>query len=117
MTIALNNAEYKLDAIFQALANGTRRALLAKLRQGPAMVTELAKPFDLSLNAISKHLRVLEKAGLINRAISGRVHTCSLGATPLAEAGNWLLTYQEFWNANLHNFAAFVESGEDIKEK
>ena len=117
MISALTKNENQLDAVFQALANGTRRALLARLRKGPAMVTELARPFKLSLNAISKHLTVLENAGLISRTIVGRTHTCALGAMPMSKASGWLLTYQEFWDESLDNFTEFVESGADLKEK
>ncbi len=81
------------------------------------MVTELAKPFNISLNAVSKHLFVLERAGLVTRSFAGRVHYCSLGAMPMAQASNWLLTYQEFWEENLNNLTRFVESGADSQEK
>lgn len=100
----------RLDIIFQALANRTRRALLAQLKSGPAMVTELAKPFGMSLNAISKHLLTLERAGLIKRSIEGRVHYCALDAAPLAGAEEWLNAYEAFWSANLDNLAEFVEA-------
>jgi DNA-binding transcriptional ArsR family regulator len=114
-TVAMT--ENQLDDVFQALANSTRRALLGRLRRGPAMVTDLAKPFKLSLNAISKHLMVLERAGLIKRTVEGRVHSCSLGAKPMAKASEWLLTYQSFWEGSLDSLARFVESGEDLKVK
>jgi DNA-binding transcriptional ArsR family regulator len=103
----------RLDRIFQALANTTRRALLQRLKQGPAMVTELASPFGMSLNAISKHLIVLERAGLIDRHIEGRAHSCALRADPLADAETWLNTYQVFWDNKLDKLARFVESGKD----
>lgn len=113
MTTATFPSEDGLDLVFQALANRTRRALLARLKRGPAMVTELARPFGMSLNAISKHLSVLERAGLINRAIEGRVHSCALRAGPMADAEHWLSAYQVFWEDNLDNFTKFVESGQD----
>lgn len=103
-------ADDTLDLIFQALANRTRRALLATLKAGPSMVTELAKPFGMSLNAISKHLIVLERAGLIKRSIEGRVHSCALQAGPMANADEWLNAYSSFWNDNLDNFVVFVET-------
>lgn len=109
MTTAALAGDDRLDLIFQALANRTRRALLAQLKSGPSMVTELAKPFGMSLNAISKHLLVLERAGLINRSIEGRVHYCALDAAPLANAEEWLHAYETFWSANLDSFAKFVE--------
>ena len=117
MNRALPVNENQMDLVFQALANVTRRALLARLRGGPARVTELAKPFNMSLNAISKHLIVLEHAGLITRSSAGRVQYCRLGAKPMAQASNWLLTYQEFWDENLNKLTRFVESGADLKEK
>lgn len=102
--------EDRLDLIFQALANRTRRALLARLNAGPAMVTELAKPFGMSLNAISKHLSVLERAGLIDRSIEGRVHSCALNVGPMASAEQWIGAYTKYWNSQIDSLAAFVES-------
>ncbi len=90
MSHSVQNNEERLDLIFQALANRTRRALLARLKRGPAMVTELAKPFGMSLNAVSKHLNVLERASLINRSIEGRVHTCTLIPATITTAEKWL---------------------------
>ena len=103
-------ADDRLDMIFQALANRTRRALLARLNAGPAMVTELARPFGMSLNAISKHLTVLERAGLVDRSIDGRVHSCALNVGPLASAEEWISAYTKFWNSQIDSLAAFVES-------
>lgn len=99
----------KLDNVFHALANRTRRMLLEQLRTGPTIVTKLAEFYDMSLNAISKHLIVLEKAGLIRREKQGRTHICWLCADPLADAGTWLLTYRDFWHNQLDQLAAFVE--------
>jgi DNA-binding transcriptional ArsR family regulator len=108
--------DQQLDYVFQALGNRTRRALLARLRNGPSMVTELARPFDMSLNAVSKHLAVLERAGLVKRSIEGRVHSCSLGTAPMAEASEWLLEYREFWKGNLQNLKQFMESEKDQED-
>lgn len=110
MTTATLHSDDRLDEVFHALANRTRRALLARLKLGPAMVTELAKPFGFSLNAISKHLLVLERAGLIDRTVEGRVHSCALAAGPMASADEWLSAYQTFWDENLDSFAKFVET-------
>jgi DNA-binding transcriptional ArsR family regulator len=101
----------RLDAAFQALGDRTRRALLARLAIGPAMVTELARPFDMSLPAVSRHIRVLESAGLIARSVDGRVHRCSLAAGPLQSVEAWLSRYRRFWEANLDALARFVEAG------
>lgn len=110
MSALVASPEDRLDLVFQALANRTRRALLARLNVGPAMVTELAKPFGMSLNAISKHLNVLERAGLIDRSIEGRVHSCALNVGPMASAEQWLSAYTQYWNSQIDNLTAFVES-------
>lgn len=104
------SADDRLDLVFQALANRTRRALLSRVSAGPARVTELAEPFGMSLPAISKHLGILERAGLIRRSVKGRVHSCALGAEPMAEASEWLDAYRAFWEGNLDSLARFVES-------
>lgn len=86
-----------LDATFQALADPTRRAILARLAQGELSVMELAKPFDMSQPAISKHLKVLENAGLISRGRDAQRRPCKLEARPLAEATGWLIEYRQYW--------------------
>jgi DNA-binding transcriptional ArsR family regulator len=106
-------SEDRLDLVFQALANRTRRALLRRLAQGAEKVTSLAEPFGMSLNAISKHLQVLEGAGLVKRTVTGRVHTCSLQAAPMAGAEEWLSFYQDFWKNRLDSFADFVENQQE----
>ena len=116
MTAAAFNADDRLDLVFHALANRTRRALLNRLKSGSAKVTELAEPFGMSLNAISKHLVVLERAGLINRSIEGRVHRCTLDAGPMAGAEEWLNGYETFWSGNLDSLARFVEARENAKK-
>lgn len=107
---ALALSEDRLDLVFHALANRTRRALLKRLAQGAAKVTDLAEPFGVSLNAVSKHLLVLENAGLVRRTIHGRVHICALEAAPMASAEQWISAYEAFWTGQLDSFAAFVES-------
>lgn len=89
----------QLDETFAALANSTRRALLARLAEGEANVTELAEPFDLSLPAISKHLKVLEHAGLIRRGKRAQYRPCVLDAAPLAEVSAWAEQYRPIWEA------------------
>lgn len=98
-----------LDLVFRALADQTRRELLSRLAKGPAMVTELATPFDMSLPAVGKHLRVLERAGLVQRTIRGRVHRCSLNALPLRNAGQWLANYQRFWGESLDALNRYIQ--------
>ncbi len=87
----------RLDRTFAALADPTRRRILNRLASGEASVTELAEPFEMSLPAISKHLSVLERAGLITREREGRVRRCSLEREPLAEALGWIAQYGRFW--------------------
>jgi DNA-binding transcriptional ArsR family regulator len=99
----------RLDLVFHALSDRTRRALLKRLSEGPAMVTELAAPFAMSLPAVSKHLRVLERAKLVERSVSGRVHRCSFGPTPLKEVERWLDRYRAFWEGTLDALANYVE--------
>src|SRR5262245_64830855 len=86
-----------LDATFAALADPTRRAILARLASGEATVKELARPFRMSQPAVSKHLKVLERAGLISRGRDAQRRPCRLEASPLAEATDWLETYRRFW--------------------
>ena len=102
-------AEDRLDLVFHALSDRTRRALLDRLTRGPARITELARPFAMSLPAVSKHLRVLERARLIERTVSGRVHECSFGAAPLQEVERWLEHYRGFWEDKLAALARYVE--------
>ncbi len=98
-----------LDCIFRALADPTRREILSRLADGSAMVTELAEPFDMSLPAVGKHLKVLEQAGLVKRTVNGRVHRCSLNATPLKDATQWLAHYEKFWDETLDALIDYVE--------
>lgn len=93
--------EEQLDRTFAALADPTRRAILARLRQGSLRVTEIAAPFDMSLNGVSKHLKLLERAKLVQREVRGREHYCSLDARPLGEATDWTAAYREFWESRL----------------
>jgi len=98
-----------LDRVYAALADPTRRAILSRLTGQEARVTELAEPFTVSLNAVSKHVRVLEEAGLIQREIRGRDHYLSLDATPLQEAAAWIETYRQFWTNRLNRLESFLQ--------
>lgn len=91
----------RLDAVFGALADPTRRSILERLRGGSLTISALAEPYDVSLNAISKHVKTLEKAGLIRREIRGREHACELDAARLKEASSWLNYYAEFWSGRM----------------
>lgn len=102
-----------LDLVFRALGNQTRRDLLSLLANEPAMVTELAKPFEMSLPAVGKHLRVLEKAGLVERTVNGRVHLCTLNALPLQYASNWLEHYEVFWGQTLDALDGYFRNDSD----
>lgn len=105
MTSSAPRFDDRLDLIFHALADRTRRALLARLAERPAMVTELAAPFAMSLAAVSKHLKVLERARLVRRDVEGRVHRCSLAPEPLEDIGHWLAHYRSFWGETLDALA------------
>jgi DNA-binding transcriptional ArsR family regulator len=90
-----------LDQVFRALGDATRRGMLASLASGERSVGQLAEPFDMSLAAASKHLKVLESAGLVRREVQGRTHVCRLEAGPLSDANAWLQHYAQFWTARL----------------
>ena len=91
----------QLDTIFHALGDGTRRRMLRELADGERTVGQLAQPFAMSLAAASKHIRVLESAGLIRREVRGRTHLCRIEAGPLASAQQWLSFYERFWTDRL----------------
>jgi DNA-binding transcriptional ArsR family regulator len=99
----------RLDAVFAALADPTRRAILARLASGQASVTELAEPFSMSQPAISKHLKVLETAGLISRGQDAQRRPRRLEAKPLAEATQWLERYRRFWEGNFKRLDALLD--------
>jgi DNA-binding transcriptional ArsR family regulator len=90
-----------MDRVLGAIADPTRRAILARLAESNARVTELAAVFPISLNSVSKHVRKLEAAGLVRRDVRGRDHVLSLNAAPLAEAADWIAHYQRFWEQSL----------------
>jgi DNA-binding transcriptional ArsR family regulator len=106
-----------LDVTFAALADPTRRAILARLARGEATVTELVTPFKLSQPAISKHLKVLEKAGLISRGRDAQKRPCRIEAQPLAEANQWLEGYRKIWEANFDRLDALLNEMKAEKQK
>ena len=110
------NNQRALDSTFAALSDATRRGILARLATGEASVTELAKPYDISLPAVSKHLRVLESAGLVARSKDGRVHRCRLEAAPMKSAADWIAHYRQFWEAQLDSLQRYLENSTE-KEK
>ena len=99
-----------LDLAFAALADPTRREIVRRLSDGHARVTDLAQPFDMSLNAVSKHLKVLERAGLVRRTRSGREHHIALDPAPIRRIAGWASRYERFWNERLARLEAFVRS-------
>ena len=107
-------ATSRLDATFAALADPTRRAILARLAKGEATVMELAKPFKISLPAVSKHLKVLERAGLIARGRAAQWRPCRLQAVPLKEAADWVEEYRRFWE---HSFVRLDQYLKEIQMK
>lgn len=97
-----------LDRVFSAVSDPTRRAILARLADSDARVTDLASAFPISLNSTSKHIRVLEGAGLVRRTVRGREHILTLDAAPLADAAGWIEHYRAFWSEQLASLDAFV---------
>jgi DNA-binding transcriptional ArsR family regulator len=99
-----------LSLTFAALADPTRRAILERLRDGPAGVQELAEPFDMSLPAVSKHLKVLERAGLISRQRQAQWRRCRLSAAPLKDAAEWVTEYRTFWEDQFDSLERFLRA-------
>ena len=98
----------RLNQVFSALGDPTRRLILQALARHPATITEIASPFRVSLNAISKHVMVLENAGLVRREIRGREHHCRVDPRPLREANDWLEHYRQFWELRLDALELYV---------
>ena len=98
-----------LDLIFAALADATRRSIIEQLRKGEATVGEVAAPHAMSLPAVSKHLRVLEDAGLLRRRVEGRTHLLTVNAKPLAQATDWLERQRKFWEGSFDRLATLLE--------
>jgi DNA-binding transcriptional ArsR family regulator len=107
-------SETELDTTFAALSDVTRRGILARLVQGETSVSELAAPYKMSLPAVSKHLRVLEDAGMVKRHKDGRVHRCRLVAEPMKDAAEWIERYRQFWE---HQFDALADYLEEESRK
>lgn len=107
----------QLTATFSALADPTRRAILARLANGDATVTELAEPFEMSLPAVSRHLKVLEQAGLISRSRDAQWRPCRLAPEPLKDAAGWLDDYRRFWEESLDRLNDYVKDLKRQREK
>ena len=106
-----------MDNLLGAVADSTRRAILARLAVSDARVTEVASGFPISLNSVSKHVRMLERAGLVRRTVRGRDHVLSLDAAPLAEAAAWIAHYQRFWEERLEALDKLVTRKKPPKRK
>jgi DNA-binding transcriptional ArsR family regulator len=107
----------QLDSVFGALSDATRRAILEELAHGERTVGDLARPFEISRPAISKHLRVLERAGLVQRTPEGRISRCALDAAPLREAADWVDRYRDFWERQLDALARYLEAPKPVDEE
>ncbi|UNK49575.1 metalloregulator ArsR/SmtB family transcription factor [Lysobacter sp. S4-A87] len=119
MTAAILNhmvEEQTLDAIFHALSDPTRRAMLRNLSRQERSVGELAAPFEISLAAASKHIKVLERAGLVRRQVQGRIHTCRLDAGPMHAGLEWMRHYEQFWNARLDALDALLKAEDSVAD-
>ena len=106
-----------MDNLLGAVADSTRRAILARLAAGDARVTEVASEFPISLNSVSKHVRMLERAGLVRRTVRGRDHVLSLDAAPLADAAAWIAHYRRFWEERLEALDQLVTRDKPGKRK
>lgn len=112
--------DVRLDETFAALANSTRRAMMARLAEGEASVNELAEPFDLTLPAISKHIKVLERAGLITRSRRAQSRPCTIAAAPLAELAGWTEQYRHIWDDRfdrMDNYVRQLQPGNQAPDK
>lgn len=110
-------ADPQLDLAFTALADPTRRAIVARLAHGDATVTELAEPFAMSMPAISKHLKVLERSGLVTRSRQAQFRPCHLERQPLDAALSWIEESRQVWNTRFDQLAAHLESLQDDKDR
>ena len=107
----------RLSSTFAALADPTRRAILARLARGETTVGELADPFEISLPAVSRHLKVLERAGLLERSVDAQWRVCKLKAAPLGDAAEWMEAYRRFWEQGLDRLAELLESKPKLKTR
>ena len=107
----------RMNSVFHALGDATRRTMLRDLARGERTVSELAEPFAMSLAAASKHIRVLEHAGLIRREVRGRTHICRLDPGPIASAHEWLSFYERFWTSRLDELERLLRSEDAAKTK
>jgi len=102
-----------LDRVMVAIADPTRRAIIGRLARGPARISDVAAPFPMSLTGVCKHVRVLERAGLVRRTHQGRENTLELSAEPLREVARWISMYEQFWNARLDRLNGFFAAKQE----
>jgi DNA-binding transcriptional ArsR family regulator len=103
----------KLDHVMVAISDPTRRAIISRLARGPARISDVARPFSMSLTGVCKHVRVLERAGLVRRTRQGRENTLELSAEPLHDVARWVSSYERFWNARLDRLEAFFTAKQE----
>jgi DNA-binding transcriptional ArsR family regulator len=115
--VAVAIDEDRLSETFAALANSTRRAILARLSEGAATVNELAEPFDMALPAISKHIKVLERVGLIQRAQRAQYRPCALDATPIAEVSTWAEQYRRVWEGRFDRMDEYLNQLQEQRKE
>ena len=102
-----------LDQVMVAISDPTRRAIIGRLARGPARISDVARPFSMSLTGVCKHVRVLERAGLVRRTRQGRENTLALSGEPLRDVARWILKYEGFWNASLDRLEAFFSAKQE----
>lgn len=105
----------RIDAVFSALAHPARRAMLTRLAAGPRNIGELAAPFDMTFAGASKHVRVLERAGLVHRKVEGRTHVCTIAPEPLKAAAAWLKNHEQLWSARLDALDAMLKQDQETR--
>jgi DNA-binding transcriptional ArsR family regulator len=102
-----------LDSVMAAISDPTRRAIISQLARGPARISDIAPPFPMSLTGVCKHVRVLERAGLVRRTREGRENTLELSAKPLREVARWIFQYEQFWNTRLNRLDKFFTAKQE----
>ncbi|MCR9246840.1 MAG: metalloregulator ArsR/SmtB family transcription factor [bacterium] len=112
----VNHSE-QLDRVFRALGDATRRSMVARLARSPATIGELGEPFDMTKPAVTKHIKVLERAGLLSREVDGRVHRCEIDPTPLNRAQRWVARVREHWEGRLDDLGEYLDSVQSSPRK
>ena len=109
----VNYNEEQMSAVFMALADATRRGMITRLSEGPATIGELGRPYAISKPAVTRHVKVLERAGLVSRKKDGRIHRCKLNPAPMKTAEDWIEKHRKFWEASLDSLASYLEETND----